>query len=430
MYLRLPKFVSGARALAGRDSSEVAAQARAAAPRRRVAILDLGFIPIYWGRFWEVINQIGDYDYVVFHGDPPAGSGWVAAPGPHNFPNRRIRNRTVRLFGWTAYWQPVVREVLTDSYDAIVLGHEIKFLSNLTLALLWKLRRRKLIYWGFGYHADVGFSFKAESPRLAKRVASAFKDRLAGMADGYLAYTERGRTRMIREVGFDPVRVWVLNQTVDIETQVALHAEASRRSRAEIRRDLGLSDDAVVFLFLGRLIPYKKVEELIEAVRRIRDERLAQTPIRAVIIGYGQEEPALRRLAEGLSDIRFEGAIADQARVAAYLRAADAVVIPGVTGITVTHAFAHGVPLITRAHGMHSPEAEYIRDGENGLMVEGDMTRFVTALGWFADHPDLRRRLAAGALATRASLSIEHMAREFDACVRTVLGDPPRTADR
>ena len=402
------------------------ALARPSAPRRRIAILDLGFIPIYWGRFWEVINQIGDYDYVVFHGDPPTGSGWLPAPGPHNFPNRRIRNGTVRLFGWTAYWQPVVREVLTGGYDAIVLGHEIKFLSNVFLALLWKLRRRKLIYWGFGYHADVGFSHKG----LAKRVASAFKDRLAGMADGYLAYTEHGRTRMTQEVGFDPTRLWVLNQTVDVETQVALHAEASRRSRAEIRRELGLPDDAVVFLFLGRLIPDKKVDELIEAVRRIRDERLAQTPIRAVIIGYGQEEPALRRLAEGLSEIRFEGAIADQARVAAYLRAADAVVIPGVTGITVTHAFAHGVPLITRAHGMHSPEAEYIRDGENGLMVEGDMTRFVSALGWFADHPDLRCRLAAGALATRASLSIEHMARKFDACVRTVLGDPPRTADR
>ena len=45
----------------------------------------------------------------------------------------------------------------------MVLGHEVKFLSNILLALLCKARGIPVLYWGFGYHVKVGFSFTSES---------------------------------------------------------------------------------------------------------------------------------------------------------------------------------------------------------------------------------------------------------------------------
>ncbi|WGF88192.1 glycosyltransferase family 4 protein [Marinivivus vitaminiproducens] len=407
-------------------ATETALPVRSAATtevRRRVAVLDLGFIPIYWARYWQILNRIGSYDYVVFHGDPPADSGWVAAPGPHEFPNRRIVNRDVKLPGWRAIYQPVLREIMTGGYDAVILGHEIKFISNLMLLPLCKLRGIKVIYWGFGYHADIGLDMRADTAPLIKRLATGFKDGMAKLADGYLAYTARGRTRMIEQVGLDPERVFVVRQTIDVESQIALHAEMMTQDRAAVRRGLGLDPDACVFLFIGRMLAYKRVDQLIEAVRTITDAKRTRTPVQALVIGGGRLDAELRAQAEGSPNIRFEGSIADQAVVARYMRAVDAVVIPGVTGITVTHAFAHGLPLITRAGTMHSPEAEYIEDGRNGLMVEGDMQAFTDALARFADDPDLRARLAAGALATRDGLSLTHMAEQFDRCARAVLGD-------
>lgn len=407
-------------------ATETALPARTGATtgaRRRVAVLDLGFIPIYWARYWQILNRIGSYDYVVFHGDPPADSGWVAAPGPHDFPNRRVINRDVKLPGWRAVYQPVLREIMTGGYDAVILGHEIKFISNLMLLPLCKLRGIKVIYWGFGYHADIGLDMRADTTPWVKRLATGFKDGMAKLADGYLAYTERGRKRMIEQVGLDPDRVFVVRQTIDVESQIALHAAMAKEDRTALRRELGLDPEACIFLFIGRMLAYKRVDQLIEAVRTITAETRARTPVQALIIGGGRLEPELKAQAEGQANVRFEGSIADQAVVARYMRVVDAVVIPGVTGITVTHAFAHGLPLITRAGTMHSPEAEYIEDGRNGLMVEGDMAAFTDALARFADDPALRARLSEGALATREGLSLTHMAEQFDRCARAVLGD-------
>src|ERR1700751_5414450 len=121
------------------------------------AILHQGFIPHYRVRFYELLNRPNGIEYIAFHGAPATNSGWVAAQGPFEFPNRWVNNRELRIGGWQAIYQPVIWEILSGRYDLVVLGHEIKFLSNILLALLCKARGMRVLYWGFGYHVEVGF---------------------------------------------------------------------------------------------------------------------------------------------------------------------------------------------------------------------------------------------------------------------------------
>jgi glycosyltransferase involved in cell wall biosynthesis len=51
--------------------------------------------------------------------------------------------------------------------------------------------------------------------------------------------------------------------------------EAERDTDAQdIRREFGLRPDSVVFVFIGRLVPIKRVDQLIEAVRKINADKL------------------------------------------------------------------------------------------------------------------------------------------------------------
>jgi glycosyltransferase involved in cell wall biosynthesis len=382
----------------------------------RIAVLHQGFVPTYRARFFEQLNARGGAEYVVFHGDPPTGSGWQAAPEPLQFPNVRVDNREIPLGRWRAIYQPVVQRILTDRFDAVVMGHELKFLSNLLLALRARQRRLPVIFWGFGYHAKVGMGFSTKSSGLAFGMVSQVKDLLARQADGYLAYTEGGAENL-RRIGMPDEKVWVVRNTIDVEAQTRLHAKYQQADQAVLRRELGLRPDSVVLLYVGRLLPAKQVDLLIQAVRRINSMQLCRRPIEALIIGDGPAAGGLRARAVNLPSVRFLGALYDQDEVARYMRVAAAMVIPGFVGLAVNHAFAQGLPVITRDHALHSPEIEYLRNGENGLIVPGDMEDFAHVLARFVDAPEIQQKLAAGALRSRDELHLDHMVERFDQAV-------------
>jgi len=67
-----------------------------------------------------------------------------------------VTNHEFRIGPLSLIYQPVVWEILTGGYDAIVITSEAKFVSNLLLALLCKLRGIAVLHWGFGYHPPRG----------------------------------------------------------------------------------------------------------------------------------------------------------------------------------------------------------------------------------------------------------------------------------
>src|SRR5690606_40251021 len=58
-------------------------------------------------------------------------------------------------------------------------------------------------------------------------------------------------------------------------------------------------------------------------------------------------------------------------RIARAMKLCRAVVIPGYLGLAINHAFAHGRPIVTRKHEFHSPEIEYLTEGEDSLLIPG-----------------------------------------------------------
>jgi glycosyltransferase involved in cell wall biosynthesis len=385
--------------------------------RGKVAILNHGYLPHYRVRFYELLAERGSFDYVVFHGAPPSWVGTAELEGPFAFSQRRVDNREFRVGPLTLIYQPVVWEILTGGYEAIVITTESKFISNLVLALLGRLRGISVLHWGFGYHPPRG-SRESDVPNpVMLAITTAIKKSFTRLADGFIAYTKNGAEQLIAS-GYPRERTFFVQNTIDMSEQLRLY-EAERATDEEaIRREFGLRPDSVVFTFIGRLVPIKRVDQLIEAIRLINRDKLAGRFVEALIIGSGLCEAELKEQAACLPEIHFLGALPPNDKVARALKASAASVVAGMVGLVANHSLAHGRPVITRELDTHSPELEYIEHDRNGLIVAGDMDAFARTLARFADDAEWQARLANGALETRDGLRMDAMAERFDEAVR------------
>src|SRR3984957_1474870 len=371
--------------------------------RGKVAILNHGYLPHYRVRFYELLAERGGFDYVVFHGAPPSWVGTPELKGPFPFPQRRVNNHEFRVGPLTLIYQPVVREILFGGYDAIVITTESKFISNLMLALLCKLRGIAVLHWGFGYHPPRGSRESDVPNRPMLAITTAIKKAMTRLADGFIAYTKSGAERLI-ESGYPRERTFFVQNTIDMTEQVRLYEAERATDPQAIRSEFGLRSDSIVFAFIGRLVPIKRVDQLIDAIHRINRDGLSEHFTEALIVGSGMCEEALKAQAMGTPGIHFLGGLPPNDKVARALKVSAATVVAGMVGLVANHAFAHGRPVITRELDTHSPELEYIEHEVNGLIVPGDLDDFAATLARLADDAEWQERLAQGALKTRDTL--------------------------
>lgn len=98
---------------------------------------------------------------------------------------------------------------------------------------------------------------------------------------------------------------------------------------------------------------------------------------------------------------------------AVHYRIADAVLNPGLVGLSIMDAFGAGLPLITTDYYGHSPEIDYLEHGVNGWMTPLDPARYADAAArLLADRPRLRE-MGRAALAASQRLTMEAMVQRF-----------------
>jgi glycosyltransferase involved in cell wall biosynthesis len=165
---------------------------------------------------------------------------------------------------------------------------------------------------------------------------------------------------------------------------------------ADFRERYGLSDDAWVIAFFGRLVPVKGVDVLLSAMARLPSE-IDGRPVVLVIVGEGPLRDDLQALSNNLG-------IAERVKFIGWLRSpqaayasADVIAFPSRQhegfGLVILEAWAAGKPLVTtRALGPR----EITLHEENALQVDcGDDRAMAEALQKLLKDPALARALSA-----------------------------------
>jgi glycosyltransferase involved in cell wall biosynthesis len=162
-------------------------------------------------------------------------------------------------------------------------------------------------------------------------------------------------------------------------------------------------------LAVGRLVPVKRFDILIDALVRLRADH---PTMEAIIVGEGYERADLEarvRAAGAGGWLRLPGRVDDDELIDLYRRAwvlTSASAREG-WGMTITEAAACGTPAVATKIAGHT---DAVVDGETGLLVS-DPRELTSALHSVLADPALHTRLRARALAHAATFTWEATAR-------------------
>lgn len=214
--------------------------------------------------------------------------------------------------------------------------------------------------------------FGRQRLRLMRRAVDAF----GALSDPMVAKLE--------SVGVDRRRIWKIPNGIDTET----FRPPTAAERTKSRRDLGIREDDVVAVFLGRLVRLKRVDLILRAWADV------QGPDRSLlIVGDGPEHESLGRLRDelGLQRVRFLGS---REEVRDLLWSGDFSLLPSEReGLSVALLEAMAVGLPSVASDVPGNE-EVVTHRETGLLVPvGDEEALRSSISQMIESADLRRRL-------------------------------------
>lgn len=244
--------------------------------------------------------------------------------------------------------------------------------------------------------------------------------RLLRGAQRVIATSEQEKHELVTG-GIDSARVVVRRNGIDIPVSLP--------PAGAFREKWAISPQVRIVLFLGRLVPKKSPDLLLEAFALWRSEALHTANSVLVLAGPEERDGYLPRLkslavASGIADnVLFTGPLFDDAKWAAY-RDANVFVLPSQNenfGNSAAEAMACGTPVIVTDRCGIAP----IVDGRAGLAVPHDSRAIATALKLLLDGGSLAGQFRDACPSVVRGLSWEQPLVQMEAIYRDVISEAP-----
>lgn len=339
------------------------------------------------------LSQAGIALHVVY------GTPWAeeAKRGDHVELSPPLGQKVVsRMVFGKLFFLPVMRPWLTA--DLVIVEHANKHVLNYLLAGLQVSGIKRIAYWGHGRDRQ------AASDTWGER----FKRRSLHWADWWFAYTA-GAADYVAAQGFPVDHITVVENAVDTRALYDDLATVSEDELRDARAKLGWQDDEQVAVFCGSLYQNKRLDLLFDAADRVHRD---VPSFRLLIIGGGPMADEVADFASRRPWVAYVGPKFGHEK-AVLLKLATMWLNPGLVGLGILDAFCARLPVLTTDLPLHSPEIEYLVDGENGLIVPPTADDFSSAITRLLKDGALLDRLRNGAQNAAQQYSIETMIENF-----------------
>jgi L-malate glycosyltransferase len=229
----------------------------------------------------------------------------------------------------------------------------------------------------------------------------------------------RGIESDLKRLGVAPERIVRIDNGMDLEV--------SPRDGSLVRSKLGWDDKAAVVAFVGRLVPEKGVDWLLDAWRTVASQSGAA---RLLVVGDGPERRALEARAERLGIAATVAFVGWQKDVFSHLAAADVFVLPsrreGCSN-ALLEAMSQGLPVVVADDALGG-NREIAKDGRDGYLVPLEDTETLGArLLELVRNPALRDAMGRRARRTmERERSIECAAERYCEVYQAMLGGRER----
>lgn len=308
------------------------------------------------------------------------------------------RFKEIKIFGRSIVWHGVFRDA--KSFNLLITQQENRILTNYLLQILAPIFGFRIAFFGHGKN------FQAKDPNsLAER----WKRFWATKVHWWFAYTE-SCADLVESYGFPRERITVFNNSIDLSTIYREIEESSQERRQTLRDDLCEGSQNVA-VYVGGMYAEKRLDFLVEALDQIRTD---VPDFHVIFIGAGPDEDIITAAAKTRPWIHHVGPKFGQDKTDHALLA-KVWLMPGLVGLAVLDSFAYETPMVTTDLDYHSPEFDYLEDGENGVIIKdsNNAKAYASAVIRVLTDSDHRQKLIEGGRDARQKYSIEEMARRF-----------------
>ena len=246
-----------------------------------------------------------------------------------------------------------------DEYD--IIHSHCPFASTMMARVL---REKTNIPIVMTYHTkfDIDIRRDIKNEALANQVIKIIAENISACDEVWTV--SRGAGENLRSLGYEGDYV-VMENGVDFPK-----GRADADDAAELRHYYDIPDDAILFLFVGRLLWYKGFRLILDALKIIDQKGLKY---RMMIVGDGLDRAEIEDYANelGIADkCVFTGAVSDREDLRVHYTAGELFIFPSeydTNGIVVREAAACGVASMLIKGSCAS---EGIIDGKTGILTE------------------------------------------------------------
>lgn len=270
-------------------------------------------------------------------------------------------------------WQRgLLRLALSRRFDTMIFLAGPYWPATWLASVLARLAGKRVFFWGHGWNSPPrGFT-------------GALRNGFYRLAHQMLLYGHDGKQLGLAQ-GWTPERLHVIFNSLDVAAQDAALAALPDDSVETTRQRLFGRADLPVVICTTRLVPHRRLDLLIEALKLLADDGVHAN---LLIVGDGPERESLERQATSLGvPAVFTGALYAEKDLAPLITCANVMAAPGKIGLAAMHALAYGVPIVTHDDpDDQMPEYEAAIPGlTGGLFRRGDARDLARALRpWLA----------------------------------------------
>ena len=251
--------------------------------------------------------------------------------------------------------------------------------------------------------------------RTDKRLKRIIMNRiLSKITDKIVAVSEDVKKDILRYDSIDPSKIEVIPNGIDVER---FNPE---RNTTDIRKEFSLEEDDIVIGFIGRIVPAKGLEYLLNALPYLKEEF---KNIKLLIVGEGSLVEELKERAKKnniFDNILFTGRRRDIPEILASI---NIFVMPSIAeGLpnALLEAMAMGKPIVTTEVG---GIPEIVKNGFNGLLVPPrDTVSLSKAIKELISNDQLATKMGQAARdLVRDNLSIKAIAQKWQSIYLSIL---------
>jgi glycosyltransferase involved in cell wall biosynthesis len=192
--------------------------------------------------------------------------------------------------------------------------------------------------------------------------------------------------------------------------------------REMVRSEIGASNEDIVILFSGKLIPRKAPLLLIQSLAKLPNS----SKVILLLVGEGPLRAEIEAAGRAILGNRLHiTGFVNQSQIGNYYAASDVFVLPSeyeTWGLVVNEAMQFGLPIVVSSNV--GCGRDLVTEGETGFVFEaGDADDLARCLAKFIDDPALAPRMSRNALARISKYSIDNTAAGIEQAVAAATKD-------